>query len=202
MATLYVNNLNEKVSLNRLQRVLTGIFARYGEVHVSAHKNLRMKGQAFVTFKKLKHAEMALEKVNGKLLYRKPMQVSHAKTPSDEAHRIAGDLESIEKRKAAKQQREVNKQPEPKPTLLPKGKMRQFKALPPNSVLLLQSIPQEYLDATTLESHFSKFAGFDKVRLIKFRSLAFVDFENEYNATKCLKEDFPFEGAILTYAKK
>jgi U2 small nuclear ribonucleoprotein B'' len=89
--TLYIQNLNEKIRIDGLSlgtfsvRVLTtffsvlkaslrGLFKSYGEVlDVVAHNNLRMRGQAFVSFASADVAQKALKEVRGFPLYSKPM---------------------------------------------------------------------------------------------------------------------------------
>jgi U2 small nuclear ribonucleoprotein B'' len=53
---------------------LRGLFKSYGEVvDVVAHNNLRMRGQAFVSFESADVAKKALKEVKGFPLYSKPM---------------------------------------------------------------------------------------------------------------------------------
>jgi len=127
--TLYIQNLNEKVkpqgvfllSFQLVQRdsfvsfssfffflvmkaTLRGLFKSYGEVlDVTAHHNLRMRGQAFVSFASIEQAKKAMKDIQRFPLYSKPMvrgrrrllvfdylelmvffqQISFAKTRSD-----------------------------------------------------------------------------------------------------------------------
>lgn len=79
---------------------LRGLFKSYGEVlDVVAHSNLRMRGQAFVSFADAEVAKKAMKEVRGFPLYAKPMvrsllfhcklslislkQISFARTRSD-----------------------------------------------------------------------------------------------------------------------
>lgn len=72
--TLYIQNLNEKVKIPVLKASLRGLFKSYGEVlDVVAHSNLRMRGQAFVSFESPEIAQKALKEVRGFPLYSKPM---------------------------------------------------------------------------------------------------------------------------------
>lgn len=211
--TLYINNINDKVSLNKLKPVLSKLFGRYGEViQITAHRNLKMKGQAFVTYSDRKGSERALRKLQGRPVFKKPIRISYARSSSDEYLKVKGDLETIEKRKKLKKEREEAKKIEiekkleasPAPNLN-KSQIKLWKALPPNNVLLLQNLKDEYLESKVLETTLTKFAGFERARLIKFRKLAFLDFELESNATECLKSiDLSVFGeeALLTYAKK
>ncbi|KAG9047841.1 hypothetical protein FS837_001376 [Tulasnella sp. UAMH 9824] len=82
--TVYIQNLNEKVKLENLKTSLRHLFKHYGNVlNVTAHKNLRMRGQAFVSFESKEIAAKAVKEVKGFPLYGKPMQLSFAKTRSD-----------------------------------------------------------------------------------------------------------------------
>lgn len=82
--TLYVNNLNEKVSLKTMKETLKNLFKSYGVVlDVTMHRNLRMRGQAFVAMTNRAAAARAVEEVKGFPLYGKPINVSFARTPSD-----------------------------------------------------------------------------------------------------------------------
>lgn len=77
--TLYIQNLNEKIKVPVLKASLRGLFKSYGEVlDVVAHSNLRMRGQAFVSFENAEIAQKALKEVRGFPLYSKPMVRTHA----------------------------------------------------------------------------------------------------------------------------
>lgn len=72
--TLYIQNLNEKIKIPVLKASLRGLFKSYGEVlDVVAHSNLRMRGQAFISFENVEIAKKALKEVRGFPLYSKPM---------------------------------------------------------------------------------------------------------------------------------
>lgn len=215
--TLYINNLNEKVSLNRLKSVLTLLFGRYGKViQVTAHKNLKLKGQAFVTFADPVSTEKALLKLQGRPVFKKPIRIARAKTSSDEHYKLLPNPEAIAQRKAQKEEREkLRKQEEKKAVVsvaagpshqMQKAQIKQWKSLPPNNVLLLQNLSDAQLSPDFLQDAFSGFDGFERARPITFRKLAFVDFASEAQATACLTTivtDSPFgANALLTYAKK
>ncbi|SCZ99052.1 BZ3500_MvSof-1268-A1-R1_Chr7-1g09373 [Microbotryum saponariae] len=81
---VYINNLNEKVKLAVMKQSLTTLFKEYGKVlGVTLHRNVRMRGQAFVTLLDPKAAQLAVKEVKGFPLYGKPMQLAFAKTRSD-----------------------------------------------------------------------------------------------------------------------
>ncbi|KAJ1307900.1 hypothetical protein OPQ81_001978 [Rhizoctonia solani] len=82
--TLYIQNLNEKVKIEQMKSTLRSLFKGYGKIlDVVAHGNLRMRGQAFVSFESKEIAAKALKEVKNFPLYAKPMQISFAKTRSD-----------------------------------------------------------------------------------------------------------------------
>lgn len=59
-----------------LKASLRGLFKSYGEVlDVVAHSNLRMRGQAFVSFASADTAKKAMKEVRGFPLYSKPMVI-------------------------------------------------------------------------------------------------------------------------------
>lgn len=73
-STLYVQNLNERIKVPVLKQSLEALFSTYGPVlSVVAHSNLRMRGQAFISFGDTDTATRALEEVNGFPLYGKGM---------------------------------------------------------------------------------------------------------------------------------
>ena len=59
--TLYLSNLNERVALEEMKQQLQQLFSPYGEiVRIIAKKNIRLRGQAFIIFKKLESAKASL----------------------------------------------------------------------------------------------------------------------------------------------
>lgn len=80
--TLYIQNLNERVQLPSMYAMLTSVmkqslealFSTFGPVlSIVAHKNLRMRGQAFVSFQDKETASRAMKEVSGFPLYGKSM---------------------------------------------------------------------------------------------------------------------------------
>lgn len=212
-ATLYVNNINDKIAINKLKHVLTKLFGRYGPVlDVDARKTLAMKGQAFVTYKEAGLCEKAMHKLEGYRMFKQPIHIAYANTDSDAYNKLKGDTEKMETRVELKRKREAEKEAlreqrlllaEPKQ--MSKAQISQWRLLPPHNVLLLQNLEASLLDTGAVETAFSAHAGFERVRVIKFRKLAFVDFDSETLATACLasiSESQFGPGALLSYAKK
>ncbi|KAK4057832.1 hypothetical protein OIO90_001051 [Microbotryomycetes sp. JL221] len=81
---LYINNLNERIKPDVMKGTLKNLFREYGKVWgVTAHNNIRMRGQAFVTLESTNAAVKAVKEVQKFPLYGKPMQLTFAKTKSD-----------------------------------------------------------------------------------------------------------------------
>ena len=60
-----------------LKKALSTIFEQYGEIlDIVAHKNFRMRGQAFVVFKEQEGATNAIKGVQGFALQGKPMVIN------------------------------------------------------------------------------------------------------------------------------
>lgn len=221
--TVYVNNLNDRVSLTKQREKLLSLFSKHGEIiQITLHKNLKMKGQAFITFKTPAEAERAISRVAGVKVFSKAINVTFAKSRSDAfyAKIDTANVEQISTRKRVKEEMEEKRKKAKlealvqtdkiTPVSAPKKKAsaRAWSNVPPNSILLLQNLPKGILQKL-LEDIFAKYAGFVRVRLISARNLSFVDFEDEAFSTKCL-EDVGKEGLrdqlgedfVFSYAKR
>jgi len=72
--TLYINNLNDKVSKDELKLQLLALFATYGKViDIVASKSHKMRGQAFLVFTDLASATSAMRACEGMMFYDKPL---------------------------------------------------------------------------------------------------------------------------------
>lgn len=215
MSTLYINGLNERVKLPRLKLTLLKQFSHFGPViQVTAHRNLKMRGQAFVAFKDEETASKALA-MNGRRLYKKTINVAVAKTQSDEYHRLTNNLAKVEERKAQKQSvvqepRKRTRNPTTKAQPRKKDKLDSYwKALPPHHTLLVQNIAYDGDIQAKLEEVFDDHEGLANVRVIAVRKLAFVEFDSVKWATESLERvdlnqlrGVFGEALILSYAKR
>ncbi|KAI6154140.1 hypothetical protein BKA82DRAFT_4098033 [Pisolithus tinctorius] len=226
--TLYIQNLNEKVGIDVLKASLRGLFKSYGEVlDVVAHGNLRMRGQAFVSFASPEVAAKALKEVRGFPLYSKPMQISFARTRSDavvkrlapqnlEVHksrrsehkkltRYTNPLKQKlrSKRLAAAGLAGVSAIPAPK---RPAVQMPD-EYLPPNKILFLQNLP-ENVTKDQLMALFSQYPNLYEVRLIPTKKdIAFVEYVDEASASvaKDALHNYKLDGENkikITFARK
>lgn len=209
METVYVNNLNDKVSVSKLKGELETVFKKYGKIlQITAHGNLKMKGQAFVTFENKEASQAAIDGIQEHEMFGKTMHVEYAKRNSDNYHRdILKNDEAIEVRKQMKVRANEQAATENKMKKPGVKKAQTWKAIPPNKILLIQNLMQKTTNGDLLE-FFEAYGGFINSRLVMVRNLSFLEFENEVSATNCL-EDLTKEkleqfgsDALVTYAKK
>jgi RNA recognition motif-containing protein len=91
---VYVQNLNEKISIADLKNSLFQLFSTYGEVHeVHAKKNIRVRGQAYVVMKDAKIAETSIKTLRGYPFFGKPMRLNFANTESDFMAKLSGSFD-------------------------------------------------------------------------------------------------------------
>ncbi|KAG5646594.1 hypothetical protein DXG03_002898 [Asterophora parasitica] len=82
-ATLYINNLNDKVTKEELKTQLYALFTTYGKIiDIVASKSKSMRGQAFLVFTDLAGATSAMRACEGMVFYDKPLHIDYAKTKS------------------------------------------------------------------------------------------------------------------------
>ncbi|KAF7303120.1 hypothetical protein MKEN_01275500 [Mycena kentingensis (nom. inval.)] len=225
--TLYIQNLNEKIKIDVLKTSLRSLFKSYGEVlDVVAHKNLRMRGQAFVSFASAEIAAKALKEVKGFPLYSKPMQISFAKTRSDavvkrldaenyDAHKARRDehkkttrysnplKQKLKAKRTATQMDGVV----PAPAAKRPNVQMPDEYLPPNKILFLQNLP-ENISKEQLIALFSQYPNLYEVRLIPTKKdIAFVEFMDEASSAvaKDALHNFKLDGENkikITFARK
>lgn len=191
--TIYIRNLNERVSITALKRDLSALFSKYNSKEVIAHKNIRMRGQAFIVFDQVKDAEKAMRDLQGYPFEEKPMLLQFAKAKSDRTiQRI--DPETFdahkEKRLAAKiargplqpatrsvatNKKTTKKQPGAKAAVPADGN-------PPHKVLFIQNLPEE-ITVDVMQAIFARYAGFKEVRMVPGRTgIAFVEYVDDDSA--------------------
>lgn len=97
--TLYIQNLNERVSQKQMHSQLIQQFSSFGELHsVIVKKRLAMRGQAFIIFKDVNDSRKALATLQGQRLYGKSMNIRYSKYKSDVISKTDGTYE-IERRR-------------------------------------------------------------------------------------------------------
>ncbi|KAI8426539.1 hypothetical protein MSG28_005339 [Choristoneura fumiferana] len=214
--TIYINNLNEKIKKEELKKSLYAIFSQFGQIlDIVALKTLKMRGQAFVIFKEISSATVALRSMQGFPFYDKPMRIQYCKTDSDLIAKIKGTFQERPKRPKMPKGLDDGKKKKNKdvragvipgfgqPSLLNNVNIEQ----PPNQILFLTNLPDETSEMM-LSMLFNQFPGFKEVRLVPNRhDIAFVEFANEMQsaAAKEALQGFkitPSHAMKITFAKK
>jgi RNA recognition motif-containing protein len=89
--TLYIRNLNEQIDLEQMKLAIQSLF---NPLDVKVKRNVRVRGQAFVSFASVELAKRAME-LNGYLLFEKPIDIQWARQDSDTISKAKGTLETI-----------------------------------------------------------------------------------------------------------
>lgn len=215
--TIYINNLNEKIKRDELKKSLYAIFSQFGQIlDIVALKTLKMRGQAFVIFKEISSATVALRSMQGFPFYDKPMRIQYSKSDSDVIAKLKGTFQERPKRPKVPKTTDENRKKKNKevgrpgavpgagaPNLLNNINVEQ----PPNQILFLTNLPDETSEMM-LSMLFNQFPGFKEVRLVPNRhDIAFVEFANEMQsaAAKEALQGFkitPTHAMKITFAKK
>ena len=124
-ATLYVNNLNEKVRIKGkyanfkfkiwvsyfcidLNKELIKLFSPFGTLlKVTTKRRLALRGQAFITYDSVQSAQKALNALQNHIFYYKEMRLAYSNLPSFVNAKAEGILEAVQEKHA--QQKEERK---------------------------------------------------------------------------------------------
>ncbi|WWC62966.1 uncharacterized protein I303_105564 [Kwoniella dejecticola CBS 10117] len=221
--TLYLQNLNEKVRIPVIKETLYSLFKPYRPLQpVIAHKNVRMRGQAFISFPDVESANEARKDVAEFPLYGKAIQISFARGRSDSIVQKV-DAEAFDEHKARRLEEKKSKRRnnplrqkaqaklKAEETGAPQQKKQRLQMpdeyLPPNNVLFIQNLP-EGTTSDDLREVFEVHAGLLEIRTIPAKKdIAFVEFADENAATlaKDALHNFKIDGETkmkVTYARK
>ncbi|KAL1700096.1 hypothetical protein EV121DRAFT_264489 [Schizophyllum commune] len=225
--TLYIQNLNEKIKVDIMKQTLRTLFKTYGEVlDVVAHRNLRMRGQAFVSFADVNSARRAAREVRGFPLYTKPMQISFARSRSDAVVKKLDESQFDDHKKRREEHKRKTRYTNPlkqklkaKRLALASDGVSHLPAtrrpnvlmpdeyLPPNKILFLQNLP-ETVSKDQLTALFSQYPNLHEVRMVPTKKdIAFVEYYDEASATnaKDALHNYKMDGENkikITYARK
>ncbi|XP_062947064.1 U2 small nuclear ribonucleoprotein B''-like [Cynocephalus volans] len=211
--TIYVNNVNDKIKKEKLKRSLYALFSQFGHVIDMALKTMRMRGQAFVIFKKQGSSTNALRQLQGFPFYGKLMQIQYEKTFSDIISKMHGAFADKKKAKIVEETATTANKKAGQGT--PNSANTQGNSIPnpqvpdypPNYILFLNNLPEE-TNEMMLSMPFNAFPGFKEVCLVLGRhDIAFVEFENDgqTGAAKDVLQGFkitPSHAMKITHAKK
>lgn len=110
---MYTDNYSLTIYILVLKKSLESLFSTYGTVlSVTAHSNVRMRGQAFVAFDSKEPAVKAVREVVGFPLYGKPMQLAFAKTKSDSIIALNDNKDLFEEHKIQRKEQKIKQRRE------------------------------------------------------------------------------------------
>ncbi|KAJ3008303.1 hypothetical protein HKX48_008655 [Thoreauomyces humboldtii] len=215
--TLYIRNLPETKAQTSLQNALKAVFSQYGDIlDIRMKINIKLRGQAWVTFKEVESATKALKEVQGFPLSGRPMDVQYSRTTSDKVAEQDGPEALAAYKKRRLEDKENKKEPAPVDAAAVAavygpgyyyGAAMPEDLLPPNAILFIQNLPLETTEAI-LTALFKQFQGFKEVRLVPGKSdIAFVEYDTEVQATTARTtlngyKITPEKDIKVTYAKK
>ncbi|KAK5107592.1 hypothetical protein LTR62_000986 [Meristemomyces frigidus] len=206
-ATVYVRGINERVNVSKVVDTLKELFGEYGTIlDVIAKKSIKRKGQAFVIYDSVDSAQYAIDELQGFEVFGNQILVEFAKTRSDvtvlredgeagldkhKEHRLAEKdrkqaIEAAEAAEAAKVAKRsaadgLAERPAKNPKAGNADNVVPDEYLPPNKTLMLKDLPDDY-DEDALGVVFGRFPGFREVRVVRFKKIAFVEYEGEEGA--------------------
>lgn len=91
--TLYVRNLPDKLPKPDLKRHLYMLFSTYGPVlDINAAKDMKRRGQAYITFRDQNAAIMAMRACNDTEFFEKKMSIQYAKSKSHALAKLDGSF--------------------------------------------------------------------------------------------------------------
>mmetsp|Transcript_27195 Transcript_27195/g.48843 ORF Transcript_27195/g.48843 Transcript_27195/m.48843 type:complete len:210 (+) Transcript_27195:181-810(+) len=183
--TLYVQNLNEKIKPDDLRIVLYQLFAQYGSVlDVVTRHNYRMRGQAFVVYDCVDEASTAMRLLQGSFFYGKPLRLSYAQSKSYRiAEREGKTIERDPVKNSLKRQEFFAKLALKHSAK--QGQPQQNGWQLPHNILFLEGLSSEVSDSL-LKALFGLYPGFIDVRCIPNKRVAFIEFENQQQASLAL----------------
>lgn len=213
-----MRNIHEKIRIPKLKEELHKLFSPYGTVlEVVAHKNLRLKGQAFVVFDTIDEAEkgLALNDTKVDTLRGSTIQVQYAKTASDAtvAKEAPEELDAHKRsrlaRKELRQAREAKENPkraaESEASRPAKKQATSNEFNPVHRILLLQNLPKD-ASQESVSALFSSLPGYIEVRLVPARQVGFAEFESDEQAVLAKEKthlaEVDGEKMTVHYAKK
>lgn len=169
--TLFVKNLNQNIKLPDLRCLMYELFSRYGDIHeIIASGGAGKRGFGFVVFHEIAMATNALRSLQKSVFLERPLEISYAKGKSDVVARLQGTWKPRDR----KEKKEAEKAAKPEQQALAgsgaSGEGR------PGTVLFAENLPPEVTEVM-LTMLFRQYPGFEEVRLVGARRVAFVQFK-------------------------
>jgi RNA recognition motif-containing protein len=208
--TLYVNHLCEKISLPELKRSLYSLFSAYGAIlEIRAHRGLKRRGQAWITFQTLESAVKAKSILDKYYLFDRVISVQFANRKSVITQKLTGGFNPYGRRAETLTEMEAR--------ILARGAIPRYydfdmesgsdeeivvveddrkrrpgdaptnDLIPPKKILFVQHLPTGTDAALLLNMLFGQLRGYVECRLVPMHpDIAFVEFETVDQATTAL----------------
>ena len=206
--TLYIKNLNEKIKIDELKEALNKEFSQYGEIiEIRVRNTIRLKGQAFISFKTKDQSSKAKKNLNDKLFLNKKLIIEFAKTPSDSIVLLQAKLtENQKKIKDLSRKRKRDEFYENLKNEIEKEKINNvnnnemiinakdsneneisIKINPEevNKSLFVQGLNNSVTNQKLIEL-FNSISGFKEVKYFPTKGICFVEYDTIENATNAL----------------
>jgi RNA recognition motif-containing protein len=206
--TLYIKNLNEKVKIDELKEALNKEFSQYGEIiEIRVRNTIRLKGQAFISFKTKDQSSKAKKNLNDKLFLNKKLIIEFAKTPSDSILLLQGKLTNNQKKiKDLSRKRKRDEFYENLKNEIEKEKINNInnnemiinakdsneneisiKINPEevNKSLFVQGLKNSVTNQMLIDL-FNSLSGFKEVKYFPTKGICFVEYDTVENATNAL----------------
>ena len=206
--TLYIKNLNEKIKIDELKEALNKEFSQYGEIiEIRVRNTIRLKGQAFISFKTKDQSSKAKKNLNDKLFLNKKLIIEFAKTPSDSILLLQGKLTNNQKKiKDLSRKRKRDEFYENLKNEIEKEKINNvnnnemiinakdsneneisIKINPEevNKSLFVQGLKNSVTNQMLIDL-FNSLSGFKEVKYFPTKGICFVEYDTVKNATNAL----------------
>ncbi len=206
--TLYIKNLNEKIKIDELKEALDKEFSQFGEIiEIRVRNTIRLKGQAFISFKTKEESINAKKNLNDKLFLNKKLIIEFAKTPSDSILLLQGKLTNNQKKiKDLSRKRKRDEFYENLKNEIEKEKINNvnnnemiinakdsneneisIKINPEevNKSLFVQGLNNSITNQTLIDL-FNSLSGFKEVKYFPTKGICFVEYDTVENATNAL----------------
>jgi RNA recognition motif-containing protein len=197
--TVYVNHLVQKgINVDTIKVELRALFEKYGAVlDVHAIKHYKTRGQAWVIFDSVSSATKAIESMNGYIYHGRAFQCNFSRNKSDIISKSEGTYVDRKKRKRNDTNLDENgmgsggsdggggsssSDSNKVLRVAPKHEER----VAPHRILFAKELPDECTEQM-LKDIFSSMPGFQEIRFMSNRNLAFIEFMDITSASSSLR---------------
>lgn len=213
--TLYINGINDKISISEIKRTLFSIFSAFGTIlEIRAHKGLKRRGQAWITFYELDAAVQARQALDEFYIFNQRIRVNFAKKRSQIIQKIAGNFNPYGRKACTLTPEEAKKLSSgripkywdydmeqvdeeapifalPEKTEKTTAPVPTMDHIPPNKILFVQNLPTSEEPETIkimLEMFFRQYWGFVEARTVDIQpGIGFVEFDTIDHANVALE---------------